>query len=270
MQRLCGPRHWNVPFALVGVIHLLPLPGSPRGTREFARVRERALRDAEAYQRGGAHALIVENFGDAPFRKHRVEPHVVAAMAVIADELRRAFPLPIGINVLRNDAKAALGIAAITGADFVRVNVHIGAMVTDQGLIEGEADETLRYRTALDRPVEIWADVAVKHAAPLVARPLEEIAEETVYRGLADVLILTGSATGRPPAPDDAARLRASLPEVPLVIGSGVTPHNIASFRASADGAIVGTWAKQDGRVENPVDEARVRQLVEAIARASE
>ncbi|MFN3335921.1 MAG: BtpA/SgcQ family protein, partial [Thermomicrobium sp.] len=130
---------WQLPFLLVGVVHLLPLPGTPRFTGSFATVRERALRDAEAYARGGVHALLIENFGDVPFHKEHVEPHVIAAMALIVENIRRATGLPIGVNVLRNDALAALGIAAATGARFIRVNVHVGAMLTDQGIIEGKA-----------------------------------------------------------------------------------------------------------------------------------
>ncbi len=253
-------------FMLVGVIHLLPLPGSPRA-RAIVDVREQALRDAEAWARGGADALIVENFGDAPFHKDRVEPHVVAAMALIVDAVRQATGLPVGVNVLRNDASAAIGIAAVTGARFVRVNVHVGALVTDQGIIEGRAAETLRYRRALDAPVEIWADVLVKHAVPLAPQPLVEVARDTVERGLADALVVTGQRTGEPPALEDVADLRRALPETRILVGSGITPNNIERYLPLAQGAIVGTWAKVQGRVQNPVDPERVRQLVQALGR---
>uniref|UniRef100_A0A7C5RSC4 BtpA/SgcQ family protein n=1 Tax=Thermomicrobium roseum TaxID=500 RepID=A0A7C5RSC4_THERO len=257
---------WQSPFLLVGVVHLLPLPGTPRFTGSFATVRERALRDAEAYVRGGAHALLIENFGDVPFRKERVEPHVIAAMALIVEDIRRATGLPIGVNVLRNDALAALGIAAATGARFIRVNVHVGTMLTDQGIIEGKADETLRYRRLLGASVQIWADVHVKHGTPLAPQSLEDAAVETVERGLADALIVTGSSTGQPPRLEDATSIRQRLPGVPLLLGSGITPQNVAPFLSVANGAIVGTWAKVDGIVHNPVDEHRVRQLVQTIA----
>ncbi|MCX2727537.1 BtpA/SgcQ family protein [Thermomicrobium sp. 4228-Ro] len=254
-------------FLLAGVIHLLPLPGSPRA-RAFAEVRERALRDAEAYARGGMDMLLVENYGDAPFPKERVAPHVIAGMALIVDAVKRATGLPVGVNVLRNDAQAALGIAAMAGAQFIRVNVHVGAMLTDQGIIEGRADETLRYRKLLETPVEIWADVLVKHAAPLASLSLEDAARDTVQRGLADALIVTGQITGQPPNTADVARLRAAFPSVRLFLGSGVTADNVGSYLACADGAIVGTWTKVGGRTENPVDEQRVRQLVQAIGRS--
>lgn len=254
-------------FQLVGVIHLLPLPGSPRA-RAFAEVHERALRDAEAYARGGVDLLLVENFGDAPFPKERVPPHIIAGMALIVDAVQRATGLPTGVNVLRNDAQAALGIAAMTGSRFIRVNVHVGAMLTDQGIIEGRADETLRYRRILDAPVEIWADILVKHAVPLAPLTLEDVARDTVERGLADALILTGPATGKPPSVADVAKVREAVPGVRLFIGSGLTAENVGAYLGCADGAIVGTWTKMGGVIANPVDERRVRQLVQAIGRS--
>ncbi|MDW7981355.1 MAG: BtpA/SgcQ family protein [Thermomicrobium sp.] len=257
---------WRHPFLLVGVVHLLPLPGAPRYSGSFTSVLERARRDAQAYAEAGLHALLVENFGDVPFRKDRVEPHVIAAMALAVQAVRETTGLPVGINVLRNDAQAALGIAAVTGAQFVRVNVHVGVMVTDQGIIEGKADETLRYRAALGAHVELWADVLVKHAAMLAPRSLEELASETIERGLADAVIVTGTATGEAPDPSAAVRVRSRLPSVPLLVGSGVTPQNLRSFVGVADGAIVGTWVKQDGLVHNPVDRRRARQLIETLA----
>lgn len=258
----------SVPFLLVGVVHLLPLPGSPRATRDVARIRERARRDAEAYREGGAHALIIENFGDAPFRKDGVEPHVIALMALVVEEIRESTGLPVGVNVLRNDARAALGIAVATGASFMRVNVHVGAMVTDQGIIEGRADETLRYRALLQSETEIWADVLVKHAVPLAPLALEDTAEETVQRGLADALIVTGPMTGRAPDLAELSRVRERLPTTPVFVGSGVTADNVARYIHAARGAIVGTWAKVEGKIENPVDPARVQRLCQAITRA--
>lgn len=257
------------PPAIIGVIHLAPPPGAPRHRLSVAAIVEAALRDARAYHGGGASALIVENFGDAPFLKDAVEPHTIAAMTIAVREIAAAVPLPLGVNVLRNDAPAALGIAAITGARFVRVNIHTGVMATDQGIIEGRADRTLRYRRELDADVEIWADVLVKHATPLGGQSLEDAALDAVQRGLADALIVTGSATGRATDPAGVARVRAVLPDTPLYVGSGASPENIPAFRQLVRGFIVGTWAKYEGRIANPVDPARVRALVEAARQSS-
>lgn len=255
------------PPRLVGVVHLAPLPGTPRVALSIDEIIERAVADARAYHEGGADALIVENFGDAPFFPERVEPHTIAAMALAVRAVATQVPLPIGVNVLRNDAAAALGIAATAGAKFIRVNVHTGVIATDQGIIEGRAAETLRYRRLLDAPVEIWADVLVKHGVPLGPQTIEEAALDAVERGLADAVIVTGVATGRSADPDDVARVRCVLPETPIYVGSGVNPESIPEFLPVATGVIVGTWAKRDGRVQNPVDPARVARLAEALGR---
>ncbi|MDM7914405.1 MAG: BtpA/SgcQ family protein, partial [Candidatus Eisenbacteria bacterium] len=178
---------------LFGMVHLGPLPGSPRDPEDFEATLRAASADLDALVGGGADGAIVENFGDAPFLPDAVPPVTVAAMTVAAARLRAQAPgaFLLGVNVLRNDAAAALSIAAVTGASCIRVNVHLGAAVTDQGILRGRADETLRLRRALGRPVAIFADVDVKHAAPVAARPVEEEALDLVERGLADVQHVT-------------------------------------------------------------------------------
>lgn len=258
----------------VGVVHLPALPGDPRHPGgPFAEVLAFALRDAEALATGGVDAIVVENFGSAPFAKgtagHRLPPHQAAGIAIVAHEVRARFGVPVGVNCLRNDALSALGIAAITGAAFVRVNVHAGAYVTDQGLIEGEADQSLRYRRSLGADaVAIYADVLVKHAAPLVPIAVGDAAKDTLLRGLADGIVITGAATG---APIDRAVLeeaRKAANDAPILLGSGVTPATAPALCPLADGAIVGTWLKERGELSAPVDAARVRELA-AVVRAT-
>lgn len=254
------------PFALVGVLHLLPLPGGPRPSPGFGAVRERALADAAALAEGGAHAAIIENFGDAPFPAGPVEPHVVAFAATLAAEIAARHPrLLLGINLLRNDARSAVGVAAATGAAFVRVNVHVGAMVTDQGLLQGDAHHTLRYRRELGVPVGIVADVLVKHAVPLGPADIGAVAADTYRRGGAEVLIVTGEGTGRPADPARAEAVRRAVPEAPLWVGSGVDLDSLPTWRKLARGAIVGTALHRDGRVSEPLDVERVRAFASRI-----
>src|SRR5262249_13825235 len=138
------------PPQLIGVVHLPPLPGSPRFGGDLARVVDSAARDARALADAGFDAIVIENFVDAPFSPTSVGPVTVAAMTACAVAARAAAPrLRLGINVLRNDAESAVGIAVGAGGDFVRINVHVGARVTDQGIVEGRADRTLRLRRAL-------------------------------------------------------------------------------------------------------------------------
>ena len=226
----------------------------------------RALHDAGVLRDAGFSAVIVENLGDAPFDPGPGEPHVIAHMAVVASMVRRVHgaSLVVGINVLRNAPLAALGIASAVGADFIRVNVHVGAMVTDQGLLEGRARDTLLYRRRLGLECAIAADVLVKHAAPLGGADIAQVAHDTFHRGGADVLIVTGVATGAEASPDRLQAVRTAVPGAPLWLGSGLTPSNATRYRHLVDAAIVGTWLHHDGNLDAPLDPERARAVVNA------
>ncbi len=258
-------------YRIIGVIHLPPLPGSARGpsAEGMAAILDRTRRDATAWATGGANALIVENFGDVPFRKGRVGPETISAMTLAVSAAIAESGLPVGVNVLRNDVEAALAIAAMCGGQFVRANVYVGAAVTDQGLIQGRADSVQALRKMLGANIAVWADIDVKHAAQIAPRPLGELAEDAVKRGLAGSLIVTGPGTGRPTDPASLQTVRAALPETPLYVGSGATPATLPQLLVFADGAIVGTGAKADANPENPVDPTRVRELVAAAEAVS-
>ena len=255
----------------IGVVHLLPLPGSPRWHRDMEEVLSRARQDALALANGGCDGIIVENFGDAPFAPGAVGPETVASMSLAVDAVQHTVGVPVGINMLRNDPASGLAVAVATGARFVRANVHYGAMVADEGLIQGMAHETLRYRHALgaDEQVRIFADILVKHAAPLGSEDISHVAAETVYRGLADALIVTGSATGRSAILEEVAEVKRAVPGVPLLVGSGIDERNVERYLSLADGAIVGTSLKVDGLIHNPVDLERVKRLGALFRQAS-
>ena len=252
---------------LIGVIHLPPLPGSPRPSPGMRVIVERALRDAETLCRGGARGVIVENLGDAPFSASEVEPHVTAMLAVVAKSIVSRFgeQLSVGVNALRNDALSALGVAVASEAEFIRVNVHTGVMATDQGLIEGRARDTLLYRNQLGANVGIAADILVKHATPLGVVDPVQVAEDTFYRGRADVVIYTGSGTGKTVDVAELKLIREQCPDIPIWIGSGVNGENVGQLRALCHGAIVGTYLHENGDLSAPLDEERVRGIAEAL-----
>lgn len=224
-----------------------------------------AVNDARAYERGGAHALFIENFGDIPFTRGSVPPETIAAMCAAGRAVRGAVKLPIGFNVLRNDARAALALCAACGGGFVRINVHTGAMLTDQGIIEGNAYETCRYRQRICPAARIYADVHVKHAVPLGNWQIGDSARDAVQRGMADGLIVSGVGTGMAADRHDLESVRATCPGAKILLGSGVTVDNVEDYLELADGFIVGSSLKKGGRVSNPVDSQRVRRLARAI-----
>jgi membrane complex biogenesis BtpA family protein len=253
--------------AVIGMVHVAALPGAPMYGGSMQAIVDAALRDARALRDGGCDAIAFENFGDRPFFKDQVPAETVAALTRVIVEVVAEMAMPFGVNVLRNDAASAIAIAAATGGTFIRVNVHTGAMLTDQGIIEGCAAETLRKRAALAPDVLIFADHMVKHAMPMVAIDEAQAAKDLRHRGLADAVIVSGAETGAEPDRGSFARVREALSDTPILIGSGLTESNAGTF-ADADGAIVGTSIKIDGRVDAPVDIDRVKRLIAAVKRA--
>lgn len=230
----------------IGMVHLQALPGSPGWQGDLASVKAAALADASALFEAGIRAVMVENYNDVPFYPVQVPAETVAAMTAVITTLGNEFPeIAWGVNVLRNDAASALAVAVACGARFIRVNVHVGSMVTDQGSIEGQAWHTLRLRRHLEAAeVGILADVRVKHARPLAERPLGEEAQDLRLRGLADAVIVTGAATGSGACASDVIAVREALPHCPLLVGSGMSADTAAEFFPAADGCIIGSSLK--------------------------
>jgi uncharacterized protein len=242
----------EVPHRLIGMVHLRPLPGAPSFDGDLDGVIAAAVADADALAAAGFDAVIVENFGDAPFFPDDVPKTTVAAMTMAVVAVA-GVGLPVGVNVLRNDALAALSIAAVTPASFIRVNVLAGTMFTDQGPIVGSAAEVARFRAAHCPDVAVLADVFVKHATPPPGLSLRDATIDLSDRSGADAIVVSGSSTGAPAAVDDLETVTGST-RLPVFVGSGVTADTIGAILRIADGAIVGTATKPDGRIEAPVD----------------
>lgn len=260
---------FRVEKPILGMVHLLPLPGSPKyEDSSFDDILERAVQDARRLESGGVDGLIVENLGDVPYLKENVGPETISAMALVVTDVVKAVKIPVGVNVLRNDAKAALAIAHIAGGKFIRTNVFTDAVVTEQGIIEASAPELLRYRRSLRaEAIKIFADVHSKHGTLLSPRTIEQSAMDAAYRGLADALIVTGPRTGIEPKLEDLMQVKKAVSDRLTFVGSGISKENVTRFLKHADGAIVGTSLKAGGVVDNPVDEKRVRALVAAVKR---
>ncbi|MEM7035789.1 MAG: BtpA/SgcQ family protein [Bacteroidota bacterium] len=248
---------------LIPVIHLLALPGAPLYDGNMQAVYDRAVAEAKIFAENGADALIVENFRDVPFYPERVPAETVAAMAAVCREIVRAVHIPVGVNVLRNDADAALAVATAVGADFIRVNVHNAAVLTDQGIVQGRAYSTVRKRKALGARILLFADVAVKHAAPIADLGLDIEARDLTERSMADALIVSGTGTGAATNLADLQIVKDNT-HLPVLIGSGTTPANLKHLNAIADGYIVGSYFKKDGIADNVVEAGRVRDFVQA------
>lgn len=252
------------PPRIIGMVHVAALPGAPHFGGDFAAVKSRAVADALTLQSGGVDAIMVENFFDVPFPPTASAAVTIAHMTSVATAIREAVcDLPIGINILRNDALGALAVAQACDAQFIRVNILCGARVTDQGIIQGNAYSLMRERQRCGAAgIRIAADVDVKHSGPLAPRPLNDEAAELLQRSGADALIVSGTATGSATDVSQVAQLRESFPEAYLMVGSGVRPDNVRAYAGICDAVVVGSSLKENGELANPVDSERVRELV--------
>jgi len=249
---------------IVGMVHLLPLPGSPRYAGSLDAILDAALSDTSALAEGGVDALIVENFGDLPYPPGRMPLISLLAMARVAAVVSSEVKLPIGINVQFNDFRSELAMAFACSASFVRVEGFVDNLLTDSGIIPACAADATRYRREIGADaVAIWADVQVKETMPLGERPIEEAAYAAV-KNLADVVIVTGQATGME-TPIDAVQAVKRAVARPVIVGSGFNMENALALLAVADGAIIGSALKFGGKAENRVDPARVRALMDIV-----
>lgn len=252
--------------ALIGMIHCPAFPGAPRyrGT-SMDDIYDTCMRDAERLVQGGMHGLIVENHGDIPFCKpDDIGPETPAFMSVVTDRIKRAFGLPIGINVLANAPLPALATAVAGGADFIRVNQWANAYVANEGFMEGRAAEALRYRSLLRAErVRIFTDAHVKHGSHAIVadRSIPELTRDLGFFD-SDCIIATGKRTGDSASMDEIDEI-AGATHLPLLVGSGVTADNIVQILSRTNGVIVASSLKKGGVWWNPVEPERVRRFVD-------
>jgi len=258
-----GHRH-----LMIGMVHTLPLPGAPLydAAGGMRRIVERARIEAEILAEAGFHALLYCNEADMPWQT-RLEAETVAAMTAIVGEVQAKVGLPFGVNMLI-DPGASIAIAHATGARFVRAFVT-GGYVGDMGILNTDGAGVLRLRSRIGASnVRILANITAGFSVPLAERPIEDAAKGAVFVALADAVVVNAAAAGVAVEAGLVARVAAAVPDTPVVVGTGAAEHNVAALMAVADGFIVGSSIKHDGRTLNPVDPARARAFMEAVRRA--
>jgi membrane complex biogenesis BtpA family protein len=260
------PALFGAPRALIGVIHLQALPGTPLGGPPLAAILDAAVAEAESYAEAGFHGIMIENTHDRPYVQRTAGPEITAAMAVVAAGIRRAVSIPLGIQVLAGANTAALAVAHASGAAFVRAEGFVFAHVADEGLFSADAGPLLRYRRTIGaESVRVFADIKKKHSAHAITGDVD-IAETAKAAEFfqADGVIVTGVATGQPTDPAEVDAVSQAV-NIPTLVGSGVTPENVTRYRG-AEGLIVGSWVKQGGVWSNPLDRDRIRIMADSFA----
>jgi hypothetical protein len=258
---------FGVPRALIGVIHAQALPGTPASSLAVSAIAEAAAAEALIYAEAGFHGLCLENTHDRPYLKGAaIGPEIIAAMSIVGSAIRRATPLPLGIQILAGANRAAIAVAHACGASFVRAEGFVFGHVADEGWIESSAGDLLRYRRAIGADnILVFGDIKKKHSAHAITADVDivETAKAAEFFSI-DGVIVSGVATGSPADPSEVEAVSSHV-QVPTIIGSGVTPQNIANYRG-ADAFIVGSCVKHDGVWSGRLDAARTRAVVEALA----
>lgn len=261
LERVFGTRK-----PIIGMVHLAPLPGSPRydGT-SMNEIAEMAIADARLLRDAGFDGAIIENFGDIMFLK-KVRPETIAAMTFAAAGIAKAVPdLVLGLCVLQSDAIAALAIAHVIGGKFVRVPYYTETYIVDAGMMESIAAEALRFRKYLNMDVKIFADVHIKHGYPLSQRPISHAARDIEHRGMADAILVTGLETGYETEAMDVKEVKEAVDHTPVLVASGVDEFNFPDYKDFSDGVIIGTRLKQDNDTEGPLDPEKIRRFIQVV-----
>ncbi len=255
--------------SLIGTVHLPPMPGAAGYCGNVRDIFDSVIGDAVAYKEEGFDALIVENTHDTPYLKGAVHPETVSAMTYITGEIQKRVGLPMGVQVLAGANLEALAIAVALGLDFIRVEGFVFAHVGDEGFHDACAPALLRRRFDLkaDR-VKIFADIKKKHASHAITADVD-LAESARAAEFfkADGVVVTGVRTGSAPSPDEAREAKESV-DISVLIGSGVDPDNLRDFASCSDALIIGSYVKEGGKWQNPVDRERCREIMKAAGRS--
>ena len=251
---------------VVGMVQLGALPGGSRYRGgAIGPLLGAALADAEMLGKQGIDALMVQNLGDIPVA-HRVTEVQVAWMTRIASEVRAAARIPVGLNLLENDAEAMMAVASAAGADFVRIKVFVGAMMTPFGIETAQAHAAIKARNSWDADhVAIFADVHDRTGNPIASGGFAEDLDFAVRLGGADGLVLTGKSYAETLAFIKTAR--SKLGPIPILVGGGVSAGNFAEVAAVADGVIVSSSLKSSGDAFGKFDPGKVKAFMDEARR---
>ncbi|TNF45905.1 MAG: BtpA/SgcQ family protein [Bacteroidetes bacterium] len=253
---------------IIGMVHVAALPGTPKSRMKTDAIISEALRETLILTEGGVDAVMIENMHDRPYLNRNAGPEIVAAITAVAVEIRRAFQIPLGIQVLAGANQEALAIALASGFDFIRAEGFVFGHLADEGWMNSDAGELLRYRKQIGAGhIKIFTDIKKKHSSNFITSDVSvaETAKAAEFF-LSDGIIVTGTATGEKASVEEVKSVKMAV-QIPVIIGSGIDVENIQDYWDFADAFIVGSSLKKDGNWENEVDRNRVKRLMDEVKR---
>lgn len=261
-------QHFSKRPALIAMIHVPALPGTPAYSGDWQTVIDQVKREAAIYQAAGVDALMLENMHDTPYLARKVGPEIVSSMTAAALAVRAVAPaLPCGIQVLAGANQAALAVALAAGCQFIRAESFVFGHLADEGWMDSDAGQLLRYRKQIDAGhIAVYTDIKKKHSAHQLTADVSLVeTAKAAHFFRADGVIVTGTATGAPAKTEELKSVKVACPEIPVLIGSGVNAQNLSNYTDYADGLIVGSALKVDNYWANSIDENKVADLLTSL-----
>ncbi len=255
--------------SILGLIHLVPLPGTPHyEPGNVERALEKALFDAHALHDGGADGGLIQPTDRTYPVGEEVDPARLAAFASIVSAVRKDLPstFELGVQILWNATRASLGVAFACGASFVRSANFIGSSHSLYGPVHSDPVRFLNYVNQLGaHDVSLVAEIQSMHYKSLENTSLAKLAE-TAYR--------TGAHAVEIAEPDQAkclemvSEIREAVPDLPIMLGGHTNHANAEVLLSAADGAFVGTCFQPEGWGTN-ISVERVKAYMEIVRKSS-
>ena len=257
---------FKVSKPIIGMIHVDALPGTPNFKGDINKIISSAIDEAKTYLDAGINSIAIENMHDIPYLNKNVGPEIISMMSIIAYEVKNKTSLPIGIQILAGANKEALASAKSAGIDFIRAEGFVFAHVADEGIMNSDAGELLRYRKIIDAEnILVFTDIKKKHSSHSLTADvtIEETAKAAEFF-LSDGLILTGTSTGKEADLNEIKAVK-KVSKLPVIIGSGITEKNVENYLPFCDAMIVGSHFKKNGNWKNMVDGKRVKSFMKKV-----
>jgi len=253
MERFKGV--FKNPKTIIGMVHLQAMPGTPKNTLSNKQIIEHALHEARLLKNAGFHSILIENMHDTPYLNKKIGHEISSLMSIVGYQIKKETKLPVGIQILAGANKQALAVAHAANLDYIRAEGFVFGHIADEGYMDSCAGELLRYRKYIGAEnIAIFTDIKKKHSSHVITDDISigETAKAANFF-MSDGIIVTGSSTGEETALQDLTDVRKST-QLPILIGSGITIHNIEKYLPHADAFIVGSSIKEQGYWYNKIN----------------
>lgn len=251
---------------IIGMVHVQALPGTPRNELNNSKILDEALKEARLYKKSGIDSIMIENMHDIPYLKGKVGHEISSLMTLIAYLIKQETNLPVGIQILAGANKEALAVAKSAGIDFIRAEGFVFAHTADEGIIEAQAGELLRYRRSIDASsIAIFTDIKKKHSSHAITQDISLLdTAKAAQFFLSDGVIVTGNHTGMAASVEELKILKDHL-DFPVLVGSGITQKNVAEYLPICDAMIIGSYFKEDGYWKNKLSYKRISSFMDLV-----